>query len=191
MRRRLQPRRWGTTSSSCPPSPFPSTRRTTAQRSRRLLSLAADDVLVEQMRDGNEVAFEITFERHGRAVLSFCRHMLGSAEEAEDAVQHTFVSAWRHVQRCGERELALRPWLFTVARNRCLSVLRARRVQTELPSSKRRACRTRSSGGRSCVSSCGTSASCPLSSARHSFFLSSATCPTPPWRGFLGARSHG
>ena len=103
------------------------------QRSRRLLSHAADDVLVEQMRIGNEVAFEITFERHGRAVLSFCRHMLGSAEEAEDAVQHTFASAWRHLQQRGDRELALRPWLFTVARNRCLSVLRARRAQTELP----------------------------------------------------------
>jgi RNA polymerase sigma factor (sigma-70 family) len=53
--------------------------------------------------------------------------MLGSAEEAEDAVQHTFVAAYRDLQRGGEREIALKPWLFTIARNRCLSLLRARR----------------------------------------------------------------
>ncbi len=101
--------------------------------SKRELSLAADGVLLEHMRSGNELAFEIAFERHGGAVLSFCRHMLSSAQEAEDAVQHSFASAWRDLERGGERELALRPWLFTIARNRCLSVLRARRPQTQLP----------------------------------------------------------
>ena len=56
--------------------------------------------------------------------------MLGLREEAEDAVQHTFAAAYRDLQRGGDREIALKPWLFTIARNRCLSVLRARH---ELP----------------------------------------------------------
>ncbi len=98
-------------------------------RSRRLLRLAGDDRLVEQIRRGSEAAFEVAFERHGPAILGFCRHMLGSPEEAEDAVQHTFAAAYRDLQRGGEREIALRPWLFTIARNRCLSVLRSRREQ--------------------------------------------------------------
>src|ERR671918_1888216 len=98
-------------------------------RSRRLLALAGDERLVEQVRRGNEAAFEVIFERHGPAILAFCRHMLGSREEAEDAVQHTFAAAFRDLERGGERELALKPWLFTIARNRCLSVLRARREQ--------------------------------------------------------------
>ena len=55
--------------------------------------------------------------------------MLGSREEAEDAVQHTFAAAYRDLQRDGERQIALKPWLYTIARNRCLSVLRARREQ--------------------------------------------------------------
>jgi RNA polymerase sigma factor (sigma-70 family) len=55
--------------------------------------------------------------------------MLGSQEEAEDTVQHTFAAAYRDLQRDGEREIALRPWLFTIARNRCLSVLRSRREE--------------------------------------------------------------
>jgi RNA polymerase sigma factor (sigma-70 family) len=102
-------------------------------RSKRLLALAGDERLVEQIRRGNELAFEVAFERHGAGILAFCRHMLGSREEAEDAVQHTFAAAFRDLQRGGERRIALRAWLYAIARNRCLSVLRARREQpTEL-----------------------------------------------------------
>jgi RNA polymerase sigma factor (sigma-70 family) len=109
-------------------------RRLTAPlRSKRLLGLAGDERLVEQMRRGNELAFEIAFERHGAAILSFCRHMLGSRDEAEDALQHTFAAAWRNLDPVDEREIALKPWLFTIARNRCLSMLRSRRELGELP----------------------------------------------------------
>jgi len=98
--------------------------------SRRLLALAGDERLVEQIRRGNEAAFEVAFERHGPAILGFCRHMLRSPEEAEDAVQHTFAAAHSDLLRESDREITLKPWLFTIARNRCLSMLRARR---ELP----------------------------------------------------------
>jgi RNA polymerase sigma factor (sigma-70 family) len=98
-------------------------------RSKRLLTLAGDERLVQQIRRGNELAFEVAFERHGSGILGFCRHMLGSREEAEDAVQHTFAAAFRDLQRGGEREITLKPWLYTIARNRCLSVLRSRREQ--------------------------------------------------------------
>jgi RNA polymerase sigma factor (sigma-70 family) len=98
-------------------------------RSKRLLALAGDERLVEQIRRGNELAFEVAFERHGRGILGFCRHMLGSPEEAEDAVQHTFAAAYRDLQRDGERQIKLKPWLYAIARNRCLSVLRSRREQ--------------------------------------------------------------
>ena len=95
--------------------------------SKRLLALAGDERLVEQIRRGSETAFEVAFERYGGAILGFCRHMLGSTEEAEDAVQHTFAAAFSDLQRGGERRITLRPWLYTIARNRCVSVLRARR----------------------------------------------------------------
>lgn len=102
-------------------------------RSPRLLRLAGDDRLVAQIRRGSEAAFEVAFERHGPGVLSFCRHMLGSPEEAEDAVQHAFAAAYRALQRSDAREIALKPWLFTIARNRCLSILRARREVAHEP----------------------------------------------------------
>jgi RNA polymerase sigma factor (sigma-70 family) len=102
------------------------------RRSKRLLALAGDDRLVEQLQAGDEAAFEVVFERHGAGILSFCRHMLGSQEEAEDAVQQTFASAYRDLLRDDGRELRLKPWLYTIARNRCLSMLRARREQVHL-----------------------------------------------------------
>jgi RNA polymerase sigma factor (sigma-70 family) len=102
-------------------------------RSKRLLALAGDDRLVEQIRRGSELAFEVAFERHGAGILAFCRHMLGSPEEAEDAVQHTFAAAYGDLQRGQQRRISLKPWLYTIARNRCVSMLRARREHaTEL-----------------------------------------------------------
>src|SRR2546423_1534143 len=80
-------------------------------------------------RHGNDDAFEAIYDRHHRAILSFCRHMLASADEAEDAVQQTFISAYDAI-RADARDLRLKPWLYTIARNRCLSILRSRREQS-------------------------------------------------------------
>jgi RNA polymerase sigma factor (sigma-70 family) len=96
-------------------------------RSKRLLGLARDERLVEQIRRGNEAAFEVAFERHAPGILAFSRHMLGSQEEAEDVVQHTFAAAFRDLGPDDRREVALKAWLYAVARNRCVSLLRARR----------------------------------------------------------------
>ena len=100
-------------------------------RPPRLLKLASDERLVALVRHGDERAFEAIYDRHNRGILAFCRHMLGSREEAEDAVQHTFLSAYR-VLRDSEQDVALRPWLYAIARNRCLSMLRARREDDPL-----------------------------------------------------------
>ena len=92
----------------------------------RLLRAAPDERLVAALRRGDEKAFEAIYDRHHRALLGFCRHMLGSHEEAEDALQRVFVAAHRHLSD-GTADINLKPWLYTIARNRCLSILRARR----------------------------------------------------------------
>ena len=61
-------------------------------------------------------------------VLSYCRHMLGSRDEAEDALQQTFVSAHADIVS-SDKPIRFKAWIFTIARNRCLSILRARREQ--------------------------------------------------------------
>jgi RNA polymerase sigma factor (sigma-70 family) len=91
-----------------------------------LLRVASDERLVELVRGGSEAAFEAIYDRHHRGMLAFCRHMLSSAEEGEDALQHTFMAAYRHLTG-GDAEIQLRPWLYAIARNRCLTMLRARR----------------------------------------------------------------
>jgi RNA polymerase sigma factor (sigma-70 family) len=90
------------------------------------MALSRDDRLVARARAGDDAAFEALYARHQPAVLAFCRHLTGNHEDAEDAVQHTFLAAYRQLAAAGE-EIELRPWLYTVARNRCLSLLRARR----------------------------------------------------------------
>jgi RNA polymerase sigma factor (sigma-70 family) len=98
--------------------------------SRVRLRFAADDRLVALVRRGDPTAFEILYDRHVRELLSFCRYMLGSHADAEDAVQSTFASAHRALL-ADDRWIDLRPWLFTIARNACLSILRARRPVVE------------------------------------------------------------
>lgn len=95
-------------------------------RSPRLLAAFGDERLVEQVRAGNDAAFEVLYERHHRGILAFCRQMLGSREEAEDAVQQTFVSAYGAL-RDDNRPINFKPFAYTIARNRSLSMLRARR----------------------------------------------------------------
>lgn len=94
-------------------------------------SAAADECLIAAVRAGEERGFELIYERYHRRLLSFCRHMLGSHEEAEDALQQVFVAAHRQLS-ADKREVDLRPWLYAIARNRCLSVLRARRQTVAL-----------------------------------------------------------
>src|SRR5215218_6130663 len=86
-----------------------------------------DARLAELAAAGDERAFEVIYDRHHRPLLAFCRHMLGSQDEGEDALQQTFLRAHRSLVTQGAPD-DLRPWLFAIARNRCLSMLAARKA---------------------------------------------------------------
>ena len=100
----------------------------TPAQTPRLLKLAPDARLVGLVREGRVGAFEALYDRHHKGILSFCRHMLSDADEAEDAVQHTFMAAYRELADSDE-PIHVRAWLYTVARNRCYSIIRGRREQ--------------------------------------------------------------
>jgi RNA polymerase sigma factor (sigma-70 family) len=98
-------------------------------RPRRFLSALSDERLVDHIRKGETAAFEVLYDRYSSGILGFARHMLGNAADAEDAAQHTFIAAHADIQRHDRRDLHVKAWLYTIARNRCLSMLRARREQ--------------------------------------------------------------
>ena len=98
---------------------------------RRLLGHGRDEALVAGVRRRDRRAFEAIYERHAAQLLTFCIYLLGSRHDAEDALQATFASAYRALLG-DSRPVSLRPWLFTIARNECLSILRKRRPLVEL-----------------------------------------------------------
>lgn len=73
---------------------------------------------------------ERELEVHRPAITGYCYRMLGSPHDAEDAVQETFVRAWRKREQFEGRS-ALRSWLYSIATNVCLDMLngRARRAR--------------------------------------------------------------
>jgi RNA polymerase sigma factor (sigma-70 family) len=88
-----------------------------------LLRLQSDERLIALTRRGQHAAFEALCSRYQSRLLSFCRHMLGSREDAEDVLQEVFAAAFNAVL-ADEREINVRPWLYRIARNRSLNHLR-------------------------------------------------------------------
>ena len=95
-----------------------------------LLKLQGDERLIAMARSGNPGAFETMVDRYQGRLLGFCRQMLGSTEDAEDVLQEVFVNAYR-AMLADEREINLRPWLYRIARNRCLNHLRKPRADAQ------------------------------------------------------------
>jgi RNA polymerase sigma-70 factor (ECF subfamily) len=83
-------------------------------------------------RRGDESAFRELTDPYRRELQLHCYRILGSVQDAEDALQETFLSAWRGLEDFEERA-SLRTWLYRIATNRCLNMLRAVERRTPPP----------------------------------------------------------
>ncbi len=88
-----------------------------------LLRFEPDERLVKLIRAGHDGAFEALFNRYHSRLLAFCTSMLKSRQDAEDVLQEVFANAHAAMLN-DDRPINVRPWLYRIARNRCLNHLR-------------------------------------------------------------------
>src|SRR4029077_88523 len=80
--------------------------------------------LLSRAQSGDQQAFAQLTDGYRRELKLHCYRILGSTQDAEDALQETFISAWLALAKFEERS-SIRTWLFRIATNRCLNMLRA------------------------------------------------------------------
>jgi RNA polymerase sigma-70 factor (ECF subfamily) len=87
--------------------------------------------LLDSARRGDEAAYRSLVEPHRAELLAHCYRMLGSLQDAEDALQETLLRAWRGLAGF-EGGRPIRPWLYKIATNVCLDAI-AKRPKRVLP----------------------------------------------------------
>lgn len=93
--------------------------------------LLSDDRLARLVSEGNERAFGTLYARFHQPLYRYCHSMLRHEADAQDALQSTLAAALVALRR-GQRDAPVRPWLFRIAHNESISLLRKRRPTGEL-----------------------------------------------------------
>jgi RNA polymerase sigma factor (sigma-70 family) len=97
-------------------------------RAERLLG---DERLAKLAGHGSERAFAVLYERHHQAIYRYCRSIVGNDHDAQDALQSAMMRAYAALGR-QQHDLAVKPWLFRIAHNEAVSILRRRRPDQAL-----------------------------------------------------------
>jgi RNA polymerase sigma factor (sigma-70 family) len=93
--------------------------------------LLSDERLTRRAVGGDERAFATIFRRYHQPLYRFCLAIVGNPEDAQDALQNTMAKVLRALPG-EEREIELKPWLYRIAHNESIDLLRRRRETREL-----------------------------------------------------------
>ncbi|HEX8159042.1 MAG TPA: RNA polymerase sigma factor [Solirubrobacteraceae bacterium] len=96
-------------------------------------SRLGDEFLAGRAAAGNSAAFSALYERYHGPLLGYCRSILLNAEDASDATQSALENALRALPR-REPGRPLKPWLYRIAHNEAINIVRRRQPQVELDS---------------------------------------------------------
>lgn len=88
-----------------------------------LLRLRSDEALVARFRSGDADAYAVLVARYRERLIAYARRVLRGSDEAEDVIQDVFLRAHRALLG-DDRPITLKPWLYRIAHNRCMDVLR-------------------------------------------------------------------
>ena len=86
-----------------------------------------DRELVRRVLVGQTDDFRMLVERHQQPIYRFAFGLLGNCEEAEDVAQEVFLAAFVNLSGYDSSRAMFSTWLFTIARNRCINLLKQRR----------------------------------------------------------------
>jgi RNA polymerase sigma factor (sigma-70 family) len=93
--------------------------------------LLSDERLTRRAVKGDERAFAAIFRRYHQRLYRFCLAIVGNPEDAQDALQNTMIKVLRALPG-EERQIELKPWLYRIAHNEAIDLLRRRRETTQL-----------------------------------------------------------
>lgn len=87
----------------------------------------SEDRLINDCLLGDESAFSEVMKRYANKIYSFVIRMIGYSPEADDAVQDVFMKAFSNLNKYDNTRAKFSTWLFTIARNHCIDILRKRK----------------------------------------------------------------
>ncbi|HEY2491905.1 MAG TPA: sigma-70 family RNA polymerase sigma factor [Paenibacillus sp.] len=88
--------------------------------------------IIADVLDGDTEKFEKIMRKYQKSIFLYCYHMLGNYSEAEDSGQEVFLKAFRYLEKYNQ-DLPFGTWLYKIACNQCIDVIRKRKLAKYLP----------------------------------------------------------